>query len=1079
MIRCLLFVVCVVLSYPSHSQKIPLIRSGEVIKEGVAAYDSGNFEAAIKKFLTITERDTNYIPMLAELAVAYTGAKEYNKAIEVCDRALAQSNTRKAALMRSKAIALDRLGGYDKSLALFEHAIAKYPGDYMLHFHLGVVHYNNKAYDKAKDSFFRALSINPYHANSHFNLASISISEGRKVHAMLSMGLYLTINEQDNRRLVLIDNFLKNEVESEGEFTATGANAFEKLDQIIRAKMALTKQYKTKVPVDAAVVKQYEMLFEQLDLNTKDVNDPWVAFYMPIYTSIKGRNFLEPFIYHILSSSSNDQVKKWSKKNGKILKDYYALANSEIKVKRARPRFISAAGFEENITAWYGDNGEMVSVGYEDNQGRNTGSWVFFHPNGERSAEGRYSSGNEKAGIWKYYYDNGNLKREENFDSGEVTIYHETGEKHQRFTVKDKEIDGVVEIFYKCGQLLEKLDYKKGKAEGKGETYYTNGKLQTTYQQHNGQLTGEYVTYFENGNVKSRYQYKEGKLDGPGQEYYINGVMKRKGDYENDELEGPWEYYYSNGKPDRKGSYVNSRGAGEWSFYNERGELIEKRFFTNDGKFSGENTFYKDGRIVSIYEYKGDVLARVRYFDIEGKVLGDYGNPDGNFAMKTFFDTGELNSEGVLRRGQNHGTWKYYYRHGQLLSEYNYEEGALEGKGVEFFPSGDVKVRSIHKDNKLHGYYQEFFVHGQVRAEGWYQFGQRQQQWLIYLPDGAPDSDEYFVNGVVHGESRQIAEDGKVVSATHYSAGGAISDIRHYNAKGDMYTLSRDSGPAKVYETHYANKTKASSFTVLCGAFSDRISRWYPDGKVFYQYPLLGDKRHGKYTYFGIDNNLNIEGEYVYGDQEGTWKGYYDNGKLEHVGHYREGSYDSTWTYFYYHGTLSSKEEFLNDKRNGLTKVFAPDGSPAIEKLYDKSDLISFRTMTPTGEWSEWQRFTGDAKIVAYYANGKKSIEEEYMKKYYHGTRRIYFPNGKLYSEVAYDRGDNHGPFSFYYANGNIRRKGEYRYDELHGLVETFNEDGTRSKLEEYHFGTRAGKGVVYNKNGKHKEYRFRGGMPE
>ena len=58
---------------------------------------------------------------------------------------------------------------------------------------------------------------------------------------------------------------MANQFAEEGSIPSTGPNAFDKLDQIIRAKIAMDKNYKSKIDIDAAIVRQYQMLFDQLE----------------------------------------------------------------------------------------------------------------------------------------------------------------------------------------------------------------------------------------------------------------------------------------------------------------------------------------------------------------------------------------------------------------------------------------------------------------------------------------------------------------------------------------------------------------------------------------------------------------------------------------------------------------------------------------------------------------------------------------------------------------------------------------------------------------------------------------------
>ena len=222
--------------------------------------------------------------------------------------------------MRLRGVAFERKGDFDKAVSLFEKALEVYPFNYAIMFNLGLAYYNHKDYDKATTQFFKILAIDPFHAGSHLNLGRLAAGQGKRTHALLSLGLYMGVNNKDHDRLVLLEKVMSNQFADEGSIPFAGDNAFDKLDQILKAGIAIDKNYKLKIPVDAATVRQFQMFFEQLPKVENKPNDPWYAFYMPIYQMLKDRDLAEPFVYHILGSIDNDQVRKWSKKNDDRLK---------------------------------------------------------------------------------------------------------------------------------------------------------------------------------------------------------------------------------------------------------------------------------------------------------------------------------------------------------------------------------------------------------------------------------------------------------------------------------------------------------------------------------------------------------------------------------------------------------------------------------------------------------------------------------------------------------------------------------------------------------------------------------------
>ena len=202
MIRFWLLAAALVISAACFSQNPRFINASEIITRGKDLYDSGKYKESIAQYLTVPKRDTGYVNMLSELALSYIANEEYDKALASCEEGLEKASPFRSHLLRSQAIATDRKGDYDKAVALFNKAIEAYPADFILVYNLGITHYNHEAYEKAVDCFFKVLSLNPFHPGSHLNLGRLSAGQGKKTHTMLSFGMYLGLNNNDNERLV-------------------------------------------------------------------------------------------------------------------------------------------------------------------------------------------------------------------------------------------------------------------------------------------------------------------------------------------------------------------------------------------------------------------------------------------------------------------------------------------------------------------------------------------------------------------------------------------------------------------------------------------------------------------------------------------------------------------------------------------------------------------------------------------------------------------------------------------------------------------------------------------------------------
>lgn len=1056
------------------AQKIPLINSGQVIIESKVYYDSGNYDKAAKMLLSIPERDTNYVYMLSELAVAYLAGEKYKESIEICKKGLAKPSSYRAEFLRIQATATERSGDFEGGMTLFSKALMEYPFDIPTRYNLALAYYNAKKYEKATEEFFGILAINPYHGGSHFNLGRLATGQGHKTHALFSFAMYLSVNNSDNSRLVFLDKLLSNQVTDEGTLVIESKNSCEKLDQILKSKIALDKNYKTKVPVDAPVVKQTELFFDQLITIKEDGKDQWVAFYLPIFKEIKQQNLIEPFMYNMLASANNEVVSKWRKKNDKVLDAFYASANTIISQRRKKIQVPASTDFSGSASAWYYRDNKLEALGEKEND-KSVGPWRYYHENSQLSAYGNYDNSGEKTGVWRYYYDNGNIKSLENYDTGEITLYYPEGGKRQHFFLKDDEIEGIAEVFDRCENVIDKLKYEKGLREGNGGSFYSSGKKELTYGYKANKRHGEFVEYYENGTIYETYQYVDGELEGMYRQYYANGKLKTEGNYKKGNVDGVWKYYHTTGVVEKTGTFKDGMAIGEWLYYTPQNVISEKRNFNPEGNWQGESTVYHEGVVHCVRTYKNNLLTKIIYYDKDGKVLSKAENGNGNFSIKIYYASGELNGEGAYKNGKLHGLWKYYYPEGTTLSEYTYAEGMVQGKAFENYRNGKRRYDFEFLDDSYHGYFIEYFKEGKIRNEGWYQNGLKQQQWLTYESHGEISSDYYYLNDVLVNDAIDYNPDKRKFSILSYEYDRA-SDVQIFLKNGDNAIKKREKDGITFYETFYSSGKLRGVTETICGVYTGKVAHYYPDGSLNYNYTNMNGSRHGLYEYKDLNEKTITRGSYVNGNEEGEWSWYYLSGKIDTEGNYRSGSKDSVWNTYYQHGTKYTSSVYTNDKREGITQYFSTNGLLMLEKLFNNDLMVAYRVVDMgTGKPGDWIAFTGNAKIECKFPDGKMAYQEEYKNGFIEGDKNIYFPTGKLYSHMTYTNGDYNGAYEIFYPNGKVFESGTYVMDDFNGERKIFNEDGTPMLVINYVLGFRQGKAITYKKGVKDKEYTFWG----
>lgn len=461
MIRCILFFI-VTSFFSTHlvAQQDSLVNSGHQLERAKILSDSGKYEPAIKELKRIDPRDTNYVVALSRLTDAYLSIGEYREAIKVTEEGLNQASSHRSDFLVSQGMAYTQLGEYEKASNVFDLGINEFPFYPAFVLQKGKMYYVQKRYDEAEKLFFQGLELSPFNSISHLHLAIISMLRGEKVRGMMAMGLFLSINNQNNKQLVSLERFVKNQITDEGTIPPSSANPFARLDGIIRSRVAMESGYKHRIPIDAGIVRQYQLLFDQLALQQYNSADPWISFYLPVYQEIMKNNVQEAFVYHMLQSSSIKEVPEWTKKNKPVLEKFYGVVNTSMRKWREK-KTLPQMGYREEVTCWYDDDSRLESIGNKNAKGDEIGLWHFYHLNGALKAMGHFNDQGNKKGVWQYYNDLGHKIVLENHDTGLYERFTREGKPAQRYFLKDGKANGEVILYYDCGAVRERLNYCK------------------------------------------------------------------------------------------------------------------------------------------------------------------------------------------------------------------------------------------------------------------------------------------------------------------------------------------------------------------------------------------------------------------------------------------------------------------------------------------------------------------------------------------------------------------------------------------------------------------------------------------
>ncbi|WP_052461204.1 energy transducer TonB [Psychroserpens mesophilus] len=148
---------------------------------------------------------------------------------------------------------------------------------------------------------------------------------------------------------------------------------------------------------------------------------------------------------------------------------------------------------------------------------------------------------------------------------------------------------------------------------------------------------------------------------------------------------------------------------------------------------------------------------------------------------KTYYETGEVKSEGHYLNGKPDGKWIDYYENGQISREYSYADGKyVRTSSKSYFEDGTLENEIIKEDDyyvsigyyesgnlrykrKLEGgFYKEYRENGLLKIEANYVKSDLYGFWKLYHNNGNLAWQVNYLNGYRNGEYKQFYENGQL-----------------------------------------------------------------------------------------------------------------------------------------------------------------------------------------------------------------------------------------------------------------------------------------------------------------------------
>ena len=479
---------------------------------------------------------------------------------------------------------------------------------------------------------------------------------------------------------------------------------------------------------------------------------------------------------------------------------------------------------------------------------------------------------------------------------------------------------------------------------------------------------------------------------------------------------------------------------------------------------------------ISYFAYNQDISSDfVQFYYPNGKVVSSEGfmvdgKPDGYW--KSYYENGNLKSEGNRKNFLLDGEWKFYQEDGSISQLITYSEGKKNGKRITYTSeyvleenfSDNTKegmsyvydidnhlVSSVSFSNGVeNGMKKEFAEDGRIiritdynkgfiissewinRMDG---SGRKQGKWLTFHDNGNIATVSFYLNDKLNGYVKHYDEDGK------------LTDIEKYDS-GKKEELAKDEVKADVRKEYYSNG-KIKTIATYKNGLPEGIRREYDEkGNISGSYVFEHGKivsegiideqltRHGPWKDYYNNGNVKAEGKYNNGLRVGQWSFYNIDGNIEQEGEYDDkGRYTGSWVFYYPSGNILKEESYIEGKEYGMYVEYSDEGMIIVQGNYNYG--------MKEGKWT-------------YSINGIVETGE-YLNDKKDGYWTIVFDDGAMLEEGSFIEDNPDGEYRWYYTTGPAAGKicliGKYINGQRNGDWIYFDEEGNIELIVTYNDG--------------------------
>ena len=712
--------------------------------------------------------------------------------------------------------------------------------------------------------------------------------------------------------------------------------------------------------------------------------------------------------------------------------------------------------------SWYNENGKLYQRGHYDNNKLN-GEFITFL--GDKKLVATYENNYFTEGAMNRSQTNNSYYTEIKNDTIKEIIYGNdiNGIRYENYR-KVKGMTFLSKYYDKEGELIgEKKELDNGYFKGIEVFYYYNPMRVRQMRYHPyDRFLGETV-YYPNGQLRTKFEMEP---DYKKIFYSIDGSELSSITYElkNDYLKplDGTEVYFSYSYKEEDADKITSLRT------YDNGELIKEEILYDNGSLKSITTYKDNAKQLQIsYNEKGDEVAKMtyqNYYPFDGtEIIGD---------KEATYVNGELIKEisyypntKIIFSEKNQEKESYYDKQGELLGVLNidYQNNyAKPVSGERYYAGYNTDISSI--ESYVNGHMKSrTSIYGKLlgkekvlefkRTEYYEDNGYNKLREVIYYSNGTKQSDIVYkgydkVSGTFYNDEGKLIgtydylkkngtlieffPESNIISLIKEENNGVVSKLKHYDY--GPYKRYEDVEPILIEEIDIAccSKSYKRNGDVFAEAIYKNGEPWQGeiyDAKTKTKYTIEEGKRNGKYRVYDYSQEFILEeGEFINDKREGLVKLYNYNGKLQAIQAYGN-------------DVLNGKTSYYGEDEKRIATLIYKDGNPfegtkIIASGYKKAPIEETYN---NGVLTQRIANNEDGKRISKYKDGNEvqtiAYHKDSDKKRLSYTIDNYYIDGEV---IRYDK------------NGNVQNKAVFKNNKLESGVVFITSRDTYDKRVAY-----------------------------